>query len=91
MEDNKLNESTGTAAATAETQWFALKVISGKERKIREYIENEVKRSKWDNIIKQVLVPTEKVYKILKGKKVIKERKLSILCTGIWIMNISPR
>jgi transcriptional antiterminator NusG len=74
LEDNKLNENTGTAAATAETQWFALKVISGKERKIREYIENEVKRSKWDNIIKQVLVPTEKVYKILKGKKVIKER-----------------
>jgi len=63
----------GTTAAS-ETQWFALKVISGKERKVREYVENEVKRSGWTHIVKQVLVPTEKIYKIHKGKKVIKER-----------------
>ena len=64
-----------TAVATAtDTQWFALKVISGKERKVREYVENEVKRSGWGHVVKQVLVPTEKVYKIIKGKKVIKEK-----------------
>ena len=68
-----MSEETATSTAT-ETQWFALKVISGKERKVREYIENEVKRNKWGNVVKQVLVPTEKVYKIQKGKKVIKER-----------------
>ena len=57
-----------------ESNWYALKVISGKERKLKEYIEKEVSRSGWNHIVLQVLVPTEKVYKIQKGKKVIKER-----------------
>ncbi len=54
--------------------WFVLRVISGKERKTKEYIESEVNRSGWDTTISQVLVPTEKVFKIQKGKKVTKER-----------------
>lgn len=69
-----MSEQATTAPTAVETQWFALKVISGKERKVREYVENEVKRSGWTHIVKQVLVPTEKVYKVVKGKKVIKER-----------------
>lgn len=28
-----------------ETKWYVLRVISGKERKVKEYIENEVTRS----------------------------------------------
>ena len=58
----------------AENRWYALRVISGQERKLRDYIEMEVKRSGWDNRILQVLVPMEKVYKIVNGKKVIKEK-----------------
>lgn len=58
----------------AEKKWFVLRVISGKEKKTKEYLDKEISRSKWDNIITQVLVPMEKVYKIKDGKKVIKER-----------------
>ena len=57
-----------------EKKWYVMRVISGKERKIKEYIENEVSRSGWNEIISQVLVPMEKVYKVKDGKKVIKER-----------------
>ena len=57
-------------------KWYVLRVFSGKERKVKEYLESEIKRYKWDHIITQILVPTEKVYKINKGKKVIKERNL---------------
>ena len=57
-----------------EKKWYVLRVISGKERKIKTYIESEIDRSGWKDIITQVLVPTEKVYKIRKGKKVIQER-----------------
>lgn len=60
--------------AASEKKWYALRVISGKEKKLRELIENEVKRSGWSDVILQVLVPTEKVYKIQAGKKVIKEK-----------------
>lgn len=55
-------------------RWYALRVISGKERKLKEYLDNEMRKSGWTNIVKQVLVPTEKVYKIQSGKKVVKER-----------------
>ena len=59
-----------------ETRWYSLRVISGKERKIKERIELEIDRSKWQDFIPQVLVPTEKVYKIRNGKKVISERNI---------------
>ena len=57
-------------------KWYSLRVISGKERKIKERIEMEIQRSGWDDFITQVLVPTEKVYKIRNGKKVISERNI---------------
>lgn len=58
------------------TKWFSLRVISGKERKIKERIEKEIEINKWGDVITQVLVPTEKVYKIRSGKKVISERNI---------------
>ena len=59
-----------------ETKWYSLRVISGKEKKIQERIELEIQRNSWDNIIASILVPTEKVYKIRSGKKVIMERNI---------------
>lgn len=59
-----------------DTKWYSLRVISGKERKIKERIELEIQRSKWSDVVTQVLVPTEKVYKIRNGKKVISERNI---------------
>lgn len=59
-----------------EKKWYVLKVVSGQENKIKGYIDLEVMRSSWENIITNVLVPTEKVYKIRNGKKVIKEKTL---------------
>jgi len=58
------------------TKWYSLRVISGKERKIKERIELEVKRAGWEDVVKQVLVPSEKVYKIRNGKKVILDRNI---------------
>jgi transcription termination/antitermination protein NusG len=59
-----------------EKKWYSLRVISGKERKIKERIDFEIDRSGWKEVITQVLVPTEKVYKIRGGKKVISERNI---------------
>lgn len=65
-----MEENTNKVA----TQWYVVRVISNKEKKIKQYIDSEIERSGWGNIVKQILVPTEKVYHIRKGKKVIKER-----------------
>ncbi len=59
-----------------EKKWYSLRVISGKERKIKERIELEIQRSKWADFITSVLVPSEKVYKIRNGKKVIQDRNI---------------
>lgn len=57
-------------------KWYVLRVVSGKERKIKEYLDLDLPRMGYDSVVTQILVPTEKVYRIQKGKKVIKERNL---------------
>ncbi len=56
-----------------ETKWYVLRVVSGKERKVKEYVDKEVSRG-WSDIVKQVFLPVEKVYKVQNGKKVMRER-----------------
>ncbi|HBX50781.1 MAG: transcription termination/antitermination factor NusG [Bacteroidetes bacterium RIFOXYA12_FULL_35_11] len=55
-------------------KWYVVRAISGKEKKIKEYIESEISRLKLQDYVSQVLIPTEKVYQIRKGKKISKER-----------------
>ncbi|MGC8824661.1 MAG: transcription termination/antitermination protein NusG [Bacteroidales bacterium] len=57
-----------------EKKWYVLRAISGKEKKVKELIENEVARLHLEDYISQVLIPTEKVYQIRNGKKISKER-----------------
>ncbi len=57
-----------------ETKWYVLRVVSGKERKVKEYLDKEVNRSGWSETIKQVFLPMEKVYKVQNGKKVMREK-----------------
>ena len=57
-----------------DTKWYVLRVISGKERKVKEYLDKEVNRSGWSETIKQVFLPMEKVYKVQNGKKVMREK-----------------
>lgn len=57
-------------------KWYVLRVLSGREKKVKQYLESEINREGWDHIVTQILVPTEKVYKIQNGKKVIKERNM---------------
>ena len=59
-----------------EKKLYVLKVVSGHENKIKNYIELEAMRSNWQDIILNVFVPTEKVYKLRNGKKVITEKTL---------------
>ncbi len=55
-------------------KWYVLRAIGGKEKKAKEYIENEIARLNLQDYISQVLIPTEKVYQIRSGKKISKER-----------------
>jgi len=55
-------------------KWYVLRAIGGKEKKVKEYIENEIAIGDLKGFVEQVLIPTEKVYQIRNGKKISKER-----------------
>jgi len=54
--------------------WYVVRAISGKENKVKDYIESEISRLGLNEFVEEVLVPTEKVVQIRNGKKVNKER-----------------
>ena len=55
-------------------KWYVVRAVSGKEKKVKEYLELEIARMKLTDYVNQVLIPTEKVFKIQNGKKVSKEK-----------------
>ena len=57
-------------------EWYVLRAISGKENKVKETLDAEIKNSDLGDFVSQVLIPTEKVYSVRNGKKVMKERVL---------------
>ena len=57
-----------------EKKWYVLRAISGKESKVKEYLEADIRNSDLGDYVSQVLIPTEKVYQVRNGKKIVKER-----------------
>ena len=55
-------------------KWYVLRAAGGKEKKAKEYLEKEIERYGLQNLVSQVLVPSEKVYKIVGGKRKSYER-----------------
>lgn len=60
--------------AQAEMAWYVLRAISGKEAKVKGYIDAEIKNGRLGGHVSQVLIPTEKVKTVHGNKQVIKER-----------------
>jgi transcriptional antiterminator NusG len=63
-----------TRMAEIAKKWYVVRAVSGKEKKVKEYLELEIARMKLTDYVNQVLIPTEKVFKIQNGKKVNKEK-----------------
>ena len=55
-------------------KWYVVRALSGKEKKVKEHLESEITKLGLTEQISQVLIPTEKVYQVRKGKPVHKER-----------------
>jgi transcription termination/antitermination protein NusG len=57
-------------------QWFAVHTLSGKEGKVKQYIEKFKRVEELDDFIFEVLLPTETVSEVKRGKKTSTVRKL---------------
>lgn len=57
-------------------QWFAVHTLSGKENKVKQYLEKFKRVEELDDHILEVLLPTENVAEVKRGKKTNTVRKL---------------
>jgi len=53
-------------------RWYAVRIISGHENKVKLYIDNQIKEEGLEDKIKTVMIPLEKVFEVKNGKKKIK-------------------
>ena len=60
--------------ADSNKKWYVLRAVSGKEAKVKEYIETDIKLRGLTDKVTQVLVPTEKVVQVRNNKRVVKEK-----------------
>ena len=61
--------------AETKRNWYVLRAVSGKEAKVKEYIEAEMKHNELlSKYVFQVFIPTEKHATLRNGKRVVKEK-----------------
>lgn len=61
--------------AETRNKWYVLRAVSGKEAKLKEYIDAEMKHNELlSTHVSQVLIPMEKHASLRNGKRVVKEK-----------------
>lgn len=63
------------AAYDPKNQWYVVHVLSGQENKVRENLNRRIKTEEMGDVIYEVLIPTERVSEIKRGKKTETTRK----------------
>lgn len=63
------------AAPASKKRWYVVKVQSGREESIKNAIERRVKIEGLEEFVGRILIPTEKVTELSKGKRVVRKRK----------------
>lgn len=71
-----MSDSNPQNTVEQESKWYVLRIVSGKERKVKEYLDKEIRRSGWNDAVLQILCPIEKIFKVVNGKKVLREKSL---------------
>ena len=70
------SETETTPSPELPPQWYALHVLSGQEKKVKESLERRAKTEEMGDLIREVVIPTERVSEVKRGKKIESERKL---------------
>src|ERR1700748_3313837 len=65
------------AIETMDKRWYIVHAYSNFEKKVAESIREQAKQRGLEELFEQVLVPTEKVTEVRRGRKIDAERKFS--------------
>lgn len=79
MEENITGETVENSVETVSGEeesgkfkWYAVRIISGHENKVKAFLDKEIKDEHLEERINNVLIPLEKVFEVKGGKKRIK-------------------
>ncbi|MDY3091125.1 MAG: transcription termination/antitermination NusG family protein, partial [Porphyromonas sp.] len=61
-------------AVVNEKKFYILRAVTGKEAKVKDDLDREIRLTDLGRYVSQVFVPTEKVVSQRNGKKIVKER-----------------
>ncbi|HBZ85238.1 MAG TPA: transcription termination/antitermination protein NusG [Verrucomicrobia subdivision 6 bacterium] len=64
------------ATIPSEARWFAVHVLSGQETNVKRHMLSRIKTEELGEVVQEVIIPTERISEIKRGKKVETERKL---------------
>ena len=70
-----MSDSAATTTSTRPKRWYIVHAYSNFEKKVAESIREQAKQRNLDDHFEQVLVPTETVVEVRRGRKVNAERK----------------
>ncbi len=57
-----------------EKKWYAIHVLSGHEKKVKAYLENEISHAGLEEKITEILIPAEEVTEMKEGKRRVKNK-----------------
>ena len=69
-------QAEGAAPAAGNMKWYVLHVYSGMEKSAYNGLVDRISHSDYQDLIGEVLLPTEKVEDVRNGRKVTSERRL---------------
>lgn len=70
-------------------QWFAVQVLAGQENKVLDNLNKRIKTEEMSDFVYEVIVPTERVSEVKRGKKTETVRKLmpGYVLVNMWLLD----
>lgn len=65
-----------------EKKWYVLRAVSGKESKVKEYLDADIRHGNLGDYVSQVLIPTEKFTRFAMEKDCERENLSPWICLG---------
>lgn len=76
MTDDTTQNPAPEKAQTYPSQWYALHVLSGQESNVERHMLSKIKTEELGDYIHEIVIPTERVFEVKRGKKTEITRKL---------------